>query len=63
SVVGYNDMPDAARADPPLTTVDSRTAEKGTAAARMVFAGGTPRHEILEPRLIVRASAGPPRAA
>ncbi len=62
SVVGYNDMPDAARADPPLTTVDSRTAEKGTAAARMVFAGGTPRHEILEPRLIVRASAGPPPA-
>jgi DNA-binding LacI/PurR family transcriptional regulator len=59
SVVGYNDIPDAARADPPLTTVDALGVQKGRAAARIVFEGGPPRHEILKPRLIIRASTGP----
>ena len=59
SVVGYNDIPDAERSDPPLTTVDGLVVQKGRAAARIVFEGGPPRHEILEPRLIVRASTGP----
>jgi DNA-binding LacI/PurR family transcriptional regulator len=59
SVVGYNDIPDAERSDPPLTTVDSLGAQKGHIAARIVFEGGPPRHEILEPRLIMRASTGP----
>jgi DNA-binding LacI/PurR family transcriptional regulator len=59
SVVGYNDIPDAARCDPPLTTVDGMGVQKGRAAARMVFDGGPPRHEILQPRLIMRASTGP----
>jgi LacI family xylobiose transport system transcriptional regulator len=59
SVVGYNDIPDAERSDPPLTTVDGLVVQKGHAAARIVFEGGPPRHEILEPRLIMRASTGP----
>jgi DNA-binding LacI/PurR family transcriptional regulator len=59
SVVGYNDIPDALRSDPPLTTVDGMGIEKGRAAARIVFGGGPPRHEILTPQLIVRASTGP----
>lgn len=59
SVVGYNDFPDAERCNPPLTTVDAMGIQKGRAAARMVFAGGPPRHEIIEPRLIVRGSTGP----
>ena len=59
SVVGYNDIPDAERSDPPLTTVDGLGVEKGRTAARIVFEGGPPRHEILKPRLIVRASTGP----
>lgn len=59
SVVGYNDYPDAERCSPPLTTVDAMGIQKGRAAARLVFAGGPPRHEIIEPRLIVRGSTGP----
>jgi DNA-binding LacI/PurR family transcriptional regulator len=59
SVVGYNDIPNAERSDPPLTTVDSLGAQKGHIAARIVFGGGPPRLEILEPRLIMRASTGP----
>ncbi len=59
SVVGYNDIPDAERSDPPLTTVDGLGLQKGRTAARIVFEGGPPRHEILKPRLIIRASTGP----
>ncbi len=59
SVVGYNDIADAARSDPPLTTVDGMTAEKGRTAARLVFDAGPPRHELLTPRLILRGSTGP----
>ncbi len=56
SIVGYNDIVEAERCDPPLTTVDAMGVEKGRAAARLVFAGGPPRHEIIEPQLIVRGS-------
>jgi DNA-binding LacI/PurR family transcriptional regulator len=59
SVVGFNDIPEAAAAN--LTTIDSNGAEKGRVAARLVFAGGTPRHETLPTRLIVRGSTAPPR--
>jgi DNA-binding LacI/PurR family transcriptional regulator len=59
SVVGYNDIPDAERCDPPLTTVDGVGILKGRAAARIVFEGGSPRHEILKPRLVIRGSTGP----
>ena len=59
SVIGYNDIPDAERSDPPLTTVDGMGVQKGRAAARIVFGGGPPRHEILKPELILRASTGP----
>jgi DNA-binding LacI/PurR family transcriptional regulator len=59
SVVGYNDIDEAARSSPPLTTVDGMGRQKGRAAARIVFEGGPPRHEIIEPKLIVRGSTGP----
>jgi DNA-binding LacI/PurR family transcriptional regulator len=59
SVVGYNDIPDAERSDPPLTTVDGMGLQKGCIAARIVFEGGPPRHHILQPQLIMRASTGP----
>jgi DNA-binding LacI/PurR family transcriptional regulator len=58
SVVGYNDIPDAARCDPPLTTIDGMGVQKGRAAAHIVFGGGPPRQEILKPQLIMRASTG-----
>lgn len=62
SVVGYNDIAEAAQCEPALTTVDSRGIDKGRIAAEMVFAGGPPRQEILVPRLVIRAStASPPR--
>lgn len=59
SVVGYNDIPDAARSDPPLTTVDGMGVEKGRLAARLVFEGGPPRHHVLQPPLVIRNSTGP----
>ena len=59
SVVGYNDIQDAERPDPPLTTVDGLGVQKGCTAARIVFEGGPPRHEILKSRLIMRTSTGP----
>jgi DNA-binding LacI/PurR family transcriptional regulator len=62
SVVGFNDLPEAAASDPPLTTVDGMNLEKGRAAARLVLAGGEPRHELLPARLIVRGSTGPASA-
>ncbi len=59
SVVGHNDTPEAARFLPAVTTVDGMSAEKGRRAARLVFEGGPPRHELLRPALIRRESAGP----
>jgi DNA-binding LacI/PurR family transcriptional regulator len=60
SVVGFNDIPEAARADPPLTTVDGLHTEKGRVAARIVFEAGPPRRELLRTRLLVRSSTAPP---
>lgn len=60
SVVGYNDIEAAATCDPPLTTIDSLTREKGALAARLIFERGPARHERLTPRLIVRNSTAPP---
>ncbi len=62
SVVAFNDIPDAARSNPPLTTVDAMMVERGRAAARMIFAAGAPRHEVVTPRLILRASTASPPA-
>ena len=59
SVVGFNDIPEAASASPSLTVIDARNAEKGRLAAEMVFREGRPRKEILRPELLVRASTAP----
>jgi DNA-binding LacI/PurR family transcriptional regulator len=59
SVVGYNDIPEAEHASPPLTTVDALNIEKGRRAAEIVFTNGPPRHEVLAPRLTIRGSTGP----
>jgi len=56
SVVGFNDIPEAAETDPPLTTVDGMGMEKGRIAARMVLEGGPPRNELLPTRLLLRGS-------
>jgi DNA-binding LacI/PurR family transcriptional regulator len=58
SVIGFNDIAEAERCDPPLTTVDGCTQEKGRRAARLVFDGGPPVQEVITPTLILRGSTG-----
>lgn len=60
SVVGFDDVPDAATTTPPLTTVAQDIVEKGRAAARLLFAEAPPRQQVLPVRLVIRASTAPP---
>src|SRR5918997_160105 len=65
SVVGFNDMPFAARFQPPLTTIHIPHYAIGQAAAELMLErlrdGDSPPREIrLEPSLIVRGSTAPP---
>lgn len=62
SVVGFDDVPEAAPARPPLTTIAQPTEEKGRVAARLLFEGGPPRQVVLPVSLVVRSSTAPPRA-
>lgn len=66
SVVGFDDIPAAAIAQPPLTTVRQPGREKGAAAAALVIgllAGRPAEHRRLETSLVVRGSlAAPPGA-
>jgi LacI family transcriptional regulator, galactose operon repressor len=64
AIVGYNDVPLAARLDPGLTTVHVPVHEFGTVAARLLLeqiATETrpPRQVIFTPELIVRGSSVP----
>jgi LacI family transcriptional regulator len=68
SVIGFNDMPFAARFNPPLTTIHIPHYEIGKAAAQLMLErlqnGDSPPRDIrLEPSLIVRESTAPPTAA
>jgi len=54
-------IPDAAAADPPLTTISQPIVEKGRLAAKLIFEAGRPRTEILDVKLVVRASTARPR--
>ncbi len=68
SVVGFNDMPFAARFHPPLTTIHIPHYEIGKAAGELMLErlqdGDAPPREIrLEPSLVVRGSSAAPRAA
>jgi DNA-binding LacI/PurR family transcriptional regulator len=60
SVIGFDDVPEAARSEPPLTTIAQPIVEKGRLAARMIFDNGPPRRETLPVRLVVRGSTAPP---
>lgn len=64
SVVGFDDIPAAASANPPLTTVHQDHAEKGVLAGRMLVAqlrkeDGS-NAELLPTSLVVRGSTSPP---
>jgi DNA-binding LacI/PurR family transcriptional regulator len=66
SVVGFDDVPEAAYYTPPLTTVRQDFAELGRRGVQLVLA--RLRHEGFHPepvmpQLIVRSSTGPVRSA
>ena len=65
SVVGFDDIPAAASADPPLTTIHQDHAEKGILAGRMLVSRlrkeDGPSSGPLATRLMVRSSTAPPR--
>ena len=60
SVVGFDDVAEAAAATPPLTTVHQPIAEKGRLAAQMIFDRGPPRRELLPVHLVIRGTTAPP---
>jgi DNA-binding LacI/PurR family transcriptional regulator len=63
SLVGFDDIPPAARNEPPLTTVRQPLAEKGQVAYELLqelLAGEAPRNVMLPVELVVRDSTAPP---
>jgi len=65
SVVGFDDVPEAAYFTPPLTTVRQDFDQVGLLALELVLqqmtgGPGQERHVVVEPRLVVRDSAAPP---
>jgi len=62
SVVGFDDVPEAAHFWPPLTTVRQDFEELGRrCVARLLDGGDAQALPALEPRLVVRNSTAPPR--
>jgi DNA-binding LacI/PurR family transcriptional regulator len=65
SVVGFDDVPEAARSNPPLTTVHQDHFEKGLLAGRLIVArleGQEPQSpRTLPTTLVVRESTAPPQ--
>jgi DNA-binding LacI/PurR family transcriptional regulator len=59
SVVGFDDVPSAAWAQPSLTTVRQPLLEKGELAGRLLIGEATEREIILPVELVVRGSTGP----
>ena len=60
SVVGFDDAPVAAFANPPLTTVRQPLGEKGRLAAETLLTGAKgPSRRVLPTELVVRRSSGP----
>jgi DNA-binding LacI/PurR family transcriptional regulator len=65
SVVGFDDVPEAAYFTPPLTTVRQDFDAVGVQALKLLLeqmadGGATERHVVVEPRLVVRESAAAP---
>ncbi len=67
SIVGFDDIPEAASASPRLTTVHQPLQEMGARAFTMLLAlldgRGTENHVRLASRLVVRKSTAPPPSA
>jgi DNA-binding LacI/PurR family transcriptional regulator len=64
SIVGFDDIPEAAHFAPPLTTVRQDFAELGRRAMSLLLAqlGGDPdpAHEPITPELVIRSTTAPP---
>ena len=68
SIVGFNDMPFAARFNPPLTTVRIPHYEIGARSAQLLLEllqdpDAPTRQVLLQPELVVRGSSAPARGA
>jgi DNA-binding LacI/PurR family transcriptional regulator len=66
SLIGFDDIPPAARAIPPLTTVRQPLVEKGEVAYELLqeLLSGEPARSVTLPvELVVRESTAPPRGA
>ncbi len=64
SVVGFDDIPEAAHFYPPLTTVRQNFAEIGRRAVALLLSelqGGPTEYAPITPELVVRRSSAPPR--
>jgi DNA-binding LacI/PurR family transcriptional regulator len=59
SVAGFDDVPEAALAAPPLTTIRQPHQRKGAEAVRLLVEGQPAEHVLLPTELVVRASTGP----
>jgi len=68
SVIGFDDIPNAAFYNPPLTTIRQQLEVQGSLAAEIVeelirassqSTNGTPKHRKVAPRLVIRESTGP----
>jgi DNA-binding LacI/PurR family transcriptional regulator len=62
SVVGFDDIAEAAAASPPLTTVRQQHTEKGAAAVRLLLDDSDDRESVLLPaELVIRSTTAPLR--
>lgn len=63
SIVGFDDIPEAAHFTPPLTTVRQDFAELGRRCVDALLGpldnAGEPAHSLIEPELVIRSSAAP----
>jgi DNA-binding LacI/PurR family transcriptional regulator len=59
SVAGFDDIPEAALARPPLTTIRQPHHRKGSEAVRLLIEGEPAEHVLLPTELVVRASTAP----
>lgn len=59
SVAGFDDVPEAATADPPLTTIRQPHQRKGSEAVRLLLEGPEAESVLLPIELVVRASTAP----
>lgn len=56
-IAGFDDIPEAARSIPSLTTVCQQSLEKGRIAARLLLEESEQKHVVLKTRLVIRESS------